>query len=109
MHFFLFNIYPAAKTYPAAAKKGGELPAAFPQNAEQLVQEALQAAQAHKREAERQAGVKAQQILSRAREQAEEIQRGAEAEAGRLADALRERADARGAEAIDAVKRLLFA
>ena len=70
---------------------------------------ALQAAQAHKREAERQAGEKAQQILSRAREQAEEIQRGAEAEAGRLADALRERADARGAEAIDAVKRLLFA
>lgn len=23
MHFFLFNIYPAAKTYPAAAKKEG--------------------------------------------------------------------------------------
>ncbi len=69
----------------------------------------LQAAQAHKREAERQAGEKAQQILSRAREQAEEIQRGAEAEAGRLADALRGARDARGAEAIDAVKRLLFA
>ena len=57
----------------------------------------------------RNAEAEAQRILGRAKEEAAAIQQEAEAEAQRLSAGLAEQAAARRGDAIDAVKRLLFA